>query len=125
MKYAQYIFTFLMGYFVYAFVEIAGRGYTHWTMCLTGGIVLTLLYIMNKSRTMTLIKSCITGALMITAIEFAVGVFDNIIMGWSVWDYSGLRFNFMGQICPLFTTIWSILCIPAFYLCRIIRRRFD
>ncbi|MDE7225874.1 MAG: putative ABC transporter permease [Ruminococcus sp.] len=114
-----------MGYFVYAFVEIAGRGYTHWTMCLTGGIVLTLLYIMNKSRTMTLIKSCITGALMITAIEFAVGVFDNIIMGWSVWDYSGLRFNFMGQICPLFTTIWSILCIPAFYLCRIIRRRFD
>ncbi len=125
MKYAQYIFTFLMGYFVYAFVEIAGRGYTHWTMCLTGGIVLTLLYIMNKSRTMTLIKSCITGALMITAIEFAVGVFDNIIMGWSVWDYSGLRFNFMGQICPLFTTIWAILCIPAFYLCRIIRRRFD
>lgn len=124
MKYAQYIFTFLMGYFVYAFVEVAGRGYTHWTMCLTGGLVLTLLYIINSSRTMTLIKSCLIGALMITGIEFAVGIFDNIIMGWRVWDYSDIRFNFMGQICPLFTIAWGLLCIPAFYLCRIIHQKF-
>lgn len=125
MKYSQYFFTFLMGYFLYGFVEVAGRGYTHWTMCLTGGIVLTVLYIINSSRTVTLIKSCIIGAVLITCIEFAVGIFDNIIMGWEVWDYSDRPFNLLGQICPLFSMLWGVLCIPAFFLCRQIRRKFS
>lgn len=125
MKFTQYIFTFLMGYFLYAFVEVAGRGYTHWTMCLTGGFVLTIIYIISSRPAMTLIRCCVIGAAAITAIEFVVGIFDNIIMGWHVWDYSKLPFNIMGQICPIFSLLWGILCIPAFYLCRFIRQRFD
>lgn len=124
MKLTQYIFTFLMGYFLYAFVEIAGRGFTHWTMCLTGGLALTLIYIISSRPAMTLIKCCVIGAFMITAIEFAVGVFDNIIMDWKVWDYSDRPLNLLGQICPLFSVLWGILCIPAFYLCKLIRRKF-
>lgn len=123
MKIAQYVYTFLMGYFLYSFVEVAGRGYTHWTMALTGGLVLTVLYAISGLRTMNLIKCCIIGAAVITCIEFAVGVFDNIIMGWQVWDYSDRRFNVLGQICPLFTGLWFLLCIPAFFLCRMIRTR--
>lgn len=125
MKFSQYIFTFLMGYFLYAFVEVAGRGYTHWTMCLTGGLVLTVIYIISSRPAMTLIRCCIIGAAAITAIEFVVGIFDNIIMGWHVWDYSELPLNFMGQICPIFSLLWGFLCIPAFYLCRFIRRKFS
>lgn len=125
MKLYQYIFTFLMGYFLYAFVEVAGRGYTHWTMCLTGGLVLTVIYIISSRPAMTLIRCCIIGAVFITAIEFAVGIYDNIIMGWHVWDYSELPLNFMGQICPIFSLLWGFLCIPAFYLCRFIRRKFS
>ncbi len=125
MKLTQYIFTFLMGYFLYAFVEVIGRGYTHWTMCLTGGLVLTLIYIISCRPAMNLIKCCIIGAFLITAIEFAVGVFDNIIMGWQVWDYSDRPLNLLGQICPLFSIAWGFLCIPAFYLCRFIRRKFS
>lgn len=124
MKFTQYIFTFLMGFFLYAFVEVSGRGYTHWTMCLTGGLVLMIIYIISSRPAMTLIRCCFVGAVIITAIEFAVGIFDNIIMGWQVWDYSDQPFNIMGQICPLFTILWGILCIPAFYLSRYIRRRF-
>lgn len=124
MKLTQYIFTFFMGYFLYAFVEVAGRGYTHWTMCLTGGLALTLIYIISSRPAMNLIKCCISGAFMITAIEFAVGVFDNIIMDWKVWDYSDRPLNLLGQICPMFSVLWGILCIPAFYLCRLIRRKF-
>lgn len=123
MKCAQYMFTFLMGYFLYGFVEVVGRGYTHWTMCLTGGAVLTILYFISRSPAITLIKCCIIGAAAITAIEFAVGIFDNIIMRWHVWDYSDQPFNILGQICPAFTILWGILCIPAFYLCRIIRKK--
>ena len=125
MKYAQYMFTFLMGYFLYAFVEVVSRGYTHWTMCLTGGAALTMLYFISRSPAMTLIRCCIIGAAAITAIEFAVGIFDNLIMHWHVWDYSDQPLNVLGQICPLFTLLWGILCIPAFFLCQMIRRRLN
>ncbi|MDE6092948.1 MAG: putative ABC transporter permease [Ruminococcus sp.] len=113
-----------MGYFIYSLVEIVNRGYTHWTMSLTGGIILTILYSLNSRRTMTLIKSCFAGSIIITAIEFAVGVFDNIIMHWNVWDYSDMPFNLLGQICLLFSCYWFLLCIPAYYLCRLMRKRF-
>ncbi|MBQ1340435.1 MAG: hypothetical protein IIY35_07405 [Ruminococcus sp.] len=125
MKFSQYLFSFLMGYFLYSLVEIVGRGYTHWTMSLTGGIILAALYSINSLRSLTLWKSCFIGALLITAVEFAVGIFDNIIMHWEVWDYSDLPLNFMGQICLFFSLYWYILCIPAYYLCRSIRKRFE
>ena len=80
MKFSQGIFAFLMGYFIYSMIEIINRGYTHWTMALTGGAVLTILYAINCRRTMTLIKSCFIGTFIITSIEFAVGIFVNIIM---------------------------------------------
>ncbi len=124
MKFAQHFFAFLMGYFIYSLVEIINRGYTHWTMSLTGGIIMMILYSLNSRRTMTLIKSCFAGSVIITAVEFAVGVFDNIIMHWNVWDYSDMPFNLLGQICLLFSCYWFLLCIPAYYLCRLIRNRF-
>lgn len=125
MKLAQYTFSFLMGYFIYSLIEIVNRGYTHWTMALTGGFVFSVLYAINSRRTMTLIKSCFIGAVVITSIEFIVGVFDNIIMRWNVWDYSGMPFNILGQICPHFTLYWFLLCIPSYYLCMLIRKKFS
>lgn len=124
MKPSQIIFSFLMGYFIYSLIEIVNRGYTHWTMALTGGAVLSILYVINSRRTMTLIKSCFIGSVIITALELAVGIFDNIIMGWNVWDYSDVPFNLLGQICLPFSALWFLLCIPAFYLCRAIRIQF-
>ncbi len=125
MKLSQYTFAFLMGYFIYSLIEIINRGYTHWTMALTGGFVLAILYAVNSRRTMTLIKSCFIGAVIITSIEFTVGVFDNIIMRWNVWDYSDMPFNILGQICPHFSLYWFLLCIPSYYLCMFIRKRFS
>ncbi len=119
----ELFFSFLMGFFLYALVEIAGRGYTHWTMCITGGIILALLYILSR-RPLNLMRYCLTGSLMITAVELPVGIFDNIIMHWEVWDYSGLPFNFLGQICLFFSIYWFILCIPAYYLCIEIAKLF-
>jgi uncharacterized membrane protein len=114
-----------MGYFIYSLIEIIDRGYTHWTMALTGGTVLSILYAVNRHSTMTLIKSCIMGSVIITAIEFVVGVAVNIIMGWNVWDYSDVPLNFMGQICLPFSAAWFILCVPAYYLCRAMRNRLE
>lgn len=124
MKLSQHVFAFLMGFFLYSLMEIVGRGYTHWTMALTGGTVLTILYAVSRRRSMTLIKSCLIGTVVITGIEFAVGIFDNLIMHWHVWDYSDRAFNVLGQICPLFSALWFVLCIPAFFICRHISRKF-
>lgn len=125
MKLSQELFAFLMGFFIYSLLEIVNRGYTHWTMSLTGGVVLAIMYSVNSRRTMTLIKSCFIGAFVITAIEFAVGIFDNIIMDWNVWDYSDMPLNVLGQICLPFSVLWFLLCVPAFYLCRGIKERFS
>ena len=125
MKLSQHIIAFFMGYFFYCLFEIDTRGYTHWTMALTGGLAMTVLYALNSREGMTLMKSCFLGALIITAMEFAVGVFDNIIMRWDVWDYSDMPFNIMGQICLPFSFAWALMCIPAYYLCRLIRHRFS
>ena len=124
MKLSQLIFSFLMGYFSYSLIEILLRGYTHWTMCLTGGAVLTLLCAVNSRPAMTLIRSCLAGSLLITAIEFTVGFFDNIIMHWNVWDYSDMPLKFLGQVCIPFSCFWFILCIPARGLCLAMNRRF-
>lgn len=124
MKLSQGFFAFLMGFFIYSLIEILNRGYTHWTMSVTGGTVLAILYAINSRQTMTLIKSCFIGAFIITGIEFIVGIFDNIIMGWNVWDYSSMPLNLLGQICLPFSAAWFLLCIPAYYLCREMRSRF-
>lgn len=125
MKLSQELFAFLMGFFIYSMIEIINRGYTHWTMALTGGLVMSILYAVNSIRTISLIRSCFIGAFIITAIEFAVGVLVNIVMGWNVWDYSTVPMNFLGQICLPFSAAWFLLCIPAYYLCMAIRRRLN
>lgn len=125
MRISRYIYVFLMGFFIYSFIEVTGRGYTHWTMGITGGIVLAVIYTLSNRPAAGLVKTCIVGTAFITCIEFAVGVFDNIIMGWQVWDYSDVPLNILGQVCPLFSLLWFMLCIPAYFLCRAINRHFS
>ncbi len=123
MKTAERSISFLMGFFIYSLIEILNRGYTHWTMALTGGMVLMTLYEINRKSAMTLVKSCFIGALFITSTEFSVGIVVNKIFQWNVWDYSEVPLNVMGQICLPFTFLWFMLCIPAYFLCRFIHNR--
>ena len=58
-----------------------------------------------------LILAAASGALIVTAYEFCVGMIVNVRLGWQVWDYSTLPGNIMGQICPVFTTAWFLLCL--------------
>ena len=117
---------FLTGCFVYSLLEIASRGFTHWTMTLTGGLILTILYEMHVRLTGTpLWQKCLIGSVIITSVEFTVGVIVNIILRWNVWDYSDMPFNVLGQICLPFTVLWFFLCIPAYYVCRTISRRLS
>jgi uncharacterized membrane protein len=119
----EYLAVFLFGFFLYALIEISSRGYTHWTMGLLGGTALTVLYSMEDRLRASVWVHALFGTLFITAAEFTVGVLDNLIMGWHVWDYSNRAFNLLGQICPMFSVIWYVLCLPACLFCRRLYRR--
>lgn len=121
----KYIIIFGLGAFIYGAIEVIVRGYTHWTMALTGGAVMALFMLINRSRDVNILLRCLLGALVITSLEFAVGAVVNLGLGWNVWDYSEKPFNIMGQICPLFTLGWFALSLPGFMLCTAVEKRLS
>ncbi|MEA5010599.1 MAG: hypothetical protein VB100_02620 [Angelakisella sp.] len=114
---------FAFGGAVYSLLETLYRGYTHWTMALTGGACTATLYALSKPLSkLKLWKKCGIGSLIITSYEFVVGCIVNLWFGWQVWDYSAVPGNLLGQICPLFSLIWFMLCAPLFVLCSWLRK---
>ena len=114
------ISVFLLGACAYGTMEILFRGYTHWTMLITGGAcVLTMYYMWDWILNLPVVLGALAGALIITFYEFFVGVLVNLKLGWQVWDYSALPGNILGQICPAFTAIWFCVCFLFFGAVRI------
>ncbi|MBR5370854.1 MAG: hypothetical protein IK130_01430 [Oscillospiraceae bacterium] len=120
----EYLTAFLLGFFIYTLLEITGRGRTHWTMGILGGIVLAVLYSMEGSLPAGRIVRALLGAVFVTSAEFTAGVFDNLIMEWDVWDYSDRPLNILGQVCPLFSLVWVVLCFLAGLLCTALYEQF-
>ena len=99
--------------FIYNFIEVIYRGYTHWTMWVLAFIVGILIGAINNviSWNISLFKQLILGVIIATSLEFLFGCIINIELGWNVWDYSNVPFNIMGQVCLPFSFIWGILCL--------------
>lgn len=115
------IAVFVLGAGAYGTMEILFRGYTHWTMLITGGAcVLTMYYLQDWILSLPVVLGALAGALIITFYEFFVGVLVNLRLGWQVWDYSALPGNVLGQICPAFTAIWFCVCFLFFGMVRIL-----
>lgn len=110
---------FLIGGAVYSMLEILWRGYTHWSMTLTGGLCFLALYALHAyARPLSFFVRCLLGALAVTALEFSAGCVVNLWLGWHVWDYSGAPLNLLGQICPAYTLLWFALAAAAAPICR-------
>ena len=60
---------------------------------------------------------CFLGSLVITSVEFIVGIAVNLVLRWNVWDYSSLPLNLLGQICLPYCALWFVLCIPIVFVC--------
>lgn len=114
---ARYLSAFVIGGLAYSLIEILWRGYTHWTMTLTGGFCMVMLMFIS-SLSLSLPMKWLLGALSITAVEFAVGCVVNLALGWGVWDYSDLPLNLFGQVSLLFTLVWFLLSIPGIFICQ-------
>ena len=114
------IAVFVLGAGAYGAMEILFRGYTHWTMLITGGAcVLTMYYMQEWILSQPVVLGALAGAMIITTYEFFVGVLVNLKLSWNVWDYSAMPGNVLGQICPEFTAIWFCVFFIFFGLIRV------
>ncbi len=108
----------------YALIEILWRRKTHWTMALTGGTAFVALFrFYKKFDGMRMLRKCVSGSLIITSMEFLCGCIVNLKYKLGVWDYSNCRFNVKGQICPFYSALWALLCIPVSKLCSAIQSK--
>ena len=107
-------FVFSFGYAAYSLIELAYRRYTHFTMGIAGGLCLLILYRLYRAHPdFSLLRKCVLGSLIITAVELLFGIVLNRFLKLGIWDYSGMPLNILGQVCPLFSLYWMLLCLPA------------
>ena len=109
---------FLIGATTYYFIEIAWRGYSHWTMFILGGICFILLGLINEliPWEMSIIKQGVIGSGIVTMLEFFVGLLVNVYLQWGIWDYSNMPCNICGQVCLPFSLLWILISIVAIIL---------
>ena len=113
---------FAFGSVLYGMAEVVFRGHTHWTMILLGGTVFIMLYRIDlRLENKNYILKCLIGSGIISAMEFLCGYVVNIQLKMNVWDYSGIKFNVLGQVCPKYIAVWFLLCVPAYLLGKLIR----
>ncbi len=126
IKLKMNIMTFMFGGVIYSIIEILFRGYTHWSMTITGGICLMLMYRRYTSHPYeNIFRKCLYGAIVITSMEFLSGCIVNLWLGWEVWDYSSLFMNLFGQVCLLFTALWYLLSFFAVMICSFLRNNIE
>jgi len=121
----QYIVVYIIGGAGYGLLELAYRGYTHWTMLIAGGASGIALYLIANAPSLGKIKQYILGGAVITVIEWLFGIVVNVKLGWDVWDYSDNPLNLKGQICLYYSLLWVGISVPGTYVCRKLHKAFN
>lgn len=113
-EFKSFAVVFAVGAVGYSAIELMWRGHTHWSMSLAGGLCFSLITAIEKKfPDIRRLYKCIMGSIAITAVEFGFGVVFNMMLGKNVWDYSGIKFNLLGQVCLLYTVLWGFLTALA------------
>ena len=120
----RYIIFFIIGGVGYALIELLWRGRTHWSMMLAGGICFVLFALITRwMKGLPLLAKAVTAATAVTLVELVFGIIFNIVLGLGVWDYSNVPFNFLGQICLLFSVLWGFLALIFLPIAEMIDKR--
>lgn len=110
------IFGLIAGY-IYLLIELAWRGYTHWSMLPLAAIVFICAGLLDECENPpSFWKQVAIGTIIATFLEFIVGLILNVWMKLGIWDYSHMPGNILGQICPQFTLAWAFLMIVSIKL---------
>ena len=116
----------LCGAFLYGLIEIAVRGYTHWTMLILGGFCFLVLGWLNEyiPWEWAITTQALAGSAAITIAELLTGIVVNLQLAWDIWDYSDKPYNYLGQICAENTFYWFLLSFVGIILDDYLRYRF-
>jgi len=115
----KYPVLFATGGTIYIFLEILWRGYTHVTMFFLGGLCFVLIGLINENSVtlnLPLLIQQIISCFIITTLELIFGLIFNVWLCFNIWDYSQIKYNFMGQICLRYSILWFLLSLPAIIL---------
>ena len=105
---------FYFGGMFYCGVELLWRGWTHGSMFVLGG--LCVLCVCEAGRGLPLLWHMLLGTVIVTTLEFLMGLLVNQVWHMGVWDYSDAPMNVLGQICLPFTLFWFALSGIAIFL---------
>lgn len=119
----KYLVLFLIGGITYYFIEIAYRGYSHFSMIIVGGLCFILIGSINEfsNKEIPLLLQMFISVILINIVELISGIIINRILLLDVWDYSQLRFNFLGQISLNSSIAWFFLSLIAIYVDDLLR----
>ena len=122
--YIKTVLFIIIGGFAYCGIEVLTRGYSHISMFFTGGLCFLLVggisYWLGEN--VPLVVKMLLGAFIITMAELITGLIVNVWLDLGVWDYSRQRFNYMGQICLMFSAMWFLLSLPIIGVYRVVDR---
>jgi len=138
-EFKKTLLIFVVGFCVYPTIEIVWNtiltpfGYKIFiglfSMGILGGVLLVILGHLNEIKTVREKwppwVQAIVGGCIITILEFLTGLIVNRWLNWNVWDYTNLPFNFMGQVCLLYSVFWVFLAPLAFWIDDIFRLGYD
>lgn len=113
---------FLLGGMGYLGLELAWRGFTHWTMFFAGGVSLCLLSWFDDRFCWPLPAAALLAAGGVSGIELAFGLVCTRLLRLQVWDYSAEWGNVAGLICPKYSFLWFLLCFWLLAVLRLLRR---
>ncbi len=108
---------FAIGAAGYPLLEMLYRKRTHWSMALAGGVCFSFMYHIHQTKR-SLVRRGILSAIAISGVELMTGLVVNRVLNLDVWDYSGKRFNILGQVCPTYAAIWFGLSTLLAPVCR-------
>lgn len=115
----------LTGGILYFYLEIAFRGYSHYSMLVCGGLCFLLVGKVGQKIEKTcdvkwirIIKIMLYGTMIITGLEFLTGLIVNKTFEMGVWDYSDMKYNVLGQICLQYSFLWAVLSLVCVYIYR-------
>lgn len=122
----KYILLSIIGGALYYAIEVAFRGYSHFSMAILGAWCFIALGMINEviPWSMPLSVQIIIGETLILISEFATGCVLNLWLQLNIWDYSNLPGNILGQICWQFALLWIPLVVFGIILDDWVRWRF-
>lgn len=108
-KISEYLFLWAAGGCLYYNFELFFRGFSHWSMFVLGGICFVFFYVQGKMLRWQdpLWRQVLRCVVFVTSLEFITGIIVNKWLHLNVWDYAGMPFQILGQICLPFMIIFS------------------